>query len=37
MMITATLCVANARGVQLGGVDACLEAREEEVVVHQVD
>ncbi len=36
-MITTTLCVIIARGVQLGVVDACLEAREEEVVAHQVD
>ncbi len=36
-MITAALCVAIPRGVQLGAVDACVEAREEEVVTHQVD
>ncbi len=36
-VITVALCVIVTRGVQLGAVDARLEAREEEVVAHQVD
>jgi hypothetical protein len=36
-VITTVLHVAIPWGVQLGAVDACLEAREEEVVAHQVD
>jgi hypothetical protein len=36
-VITTALCVTVAWGVQLGAVDARIEAREEEVVAHQVD
>jgi hypothetical protein len=36
-VITVTLRIAIPRGVQLGAVDARLEAREKEVITHQVN
>ncbi len=36
-VITAAFRIAVARGEQLGVVDVGLEAREEEVVAHEVD